>query len=306
MSYHNEQLVIVNKKSSFIPLEGCEVVDNKLICKYKRKKLLEIMSSSQDTFSLLCFNNKYEESSVRLVKDIKIIYNNIKKEDLFVGITKPIETNINMYKFIVYETNITDVTNFRNGLYSFGMNFEEIEKGRLVSSFTKYENIPLLLICYIYDYVSSVTLQNIYSEIILNDINIKYNFRIQPVNNIDTVYMSDSITFLPFFSFPKILDFTSEDYLTLFIYGEIREYEGIKLNKDSNDLECEKLESILRCIVPKNHFKGKKSGYYSLVYVEDSQVTTFYEIPSFEVVLNETEPDIDTNIITVKDIKGHS
>ena len=38
MSYHNEQLVIVNKKSSFIPLEGCEVVDNKLICKYKRKK----------------------------------------------------------------------------------------------------------------------------------------------------------------------------------------------------------------------------------------------------------------------------
>ena len=70
MSYHNEHLVMINQKSLYIPLEDCEVVDNILICKYKREKLLEVMGPSQETFSLVCFNNNYQMGSVRLVRDI--------------------------------------------------------------------------------------------------------------------------------------------------------------------------------------------------------------------------------------------
>ena len=50
----------------------------------------------------------------------------------------------------------------------------------------------------------------------------------------------------------------------------------------------------------KSHFKGKKTGYYSLAYADDSQVITFYEIPPFEAILNEEE-EPDTYIIAFEE-----
>ena len=49
-----------------------------------------------------------------------------------------------------------------------------------VCSFRKYENSPLLLVCWVKDGV--FWLKEIKEEIILDNINFKYNFRIQPVN----------------------------------------------------------------------------------------------------------------------------
>ena len=187
------------------------------------------------------------------------------------------------------------------------MNFEEVKEGESFCSFIKYENTPLLLKCISSSFWKYVKLQDIFNEIILDDINIKYNFRIQPINNIGTIYIFQSEVFITYFAFSEILDFTSQDYTTLSIYGTISVNEGIRLNKNSTDLKCEIIDfRFLRCIVPKSHFEGKKGGYYSLVYVHDSEIITFYEIPPFKVVLNETEPDIDTNIITVEDIEGDS
>ena len=302
ISYHNEHLFISNMKSTYVSLEDCQVVENKLICKYQREKLLEIMSSNEDIFNLYYIHNNYQDGHFSLVKSINIIYNNTEKEDIFVGITKPIETNMNIFSFMVYETNITDILNIKSGFSSFIIDFENSNYS--FCGFSKYENTPLLLVCYIFTSESYVKLQDIDNEIILDNINIKYNFRIQPVNNIDKIYISTSKKFFSFLTFPKFLDFTSQDSITLSIYGDMTENKGIRLNKDSKDLKCELLREglFLQCIVPKSHFKGKKSGYYSLVYVDDSQVTTFYDIPPFEVVLNETEPDIDTYFITVEEI----
>ena len=302
ISYHNEHLFISNIKSAYVSLEDCQAGENKLICKYQREKLLEIMSSNEDIFNLYYIDNNYQDGYFSLVKSINIIYNNTEKEDIFVGITKPIETNMNIFSFMVYETNITDILNIKGGFNSFIIDFENSNDS--LCGFSKYENTPLLLVCYIITSESYVKLQDIDNEIILDNINIKYNFRIQPVNNIDKIYISASKMFFSFLTFPKFLDFTSQDSITLAIYGAMTENKGIRLNKDSNDLKCELLGEglFLQCIVPKSHFKGKKSGYYSLVYVDDSLVTTFYDIPPFEVVLNETEPDIDTYFIRVEEI----
>ena len=140
IAYKNEKLLIVNDNQVNAPLDDCQVMDNKLICKYQREKLLEIMSSSQDNFYLSCIDDIYSDANkFYLVKNINIIYNIIEKEDIFVGITKPLEANINIKKFLVYETNITNITSIRIGFSSFKMNFENMKY--IDCGFSKYENI---------------------------------------------------------------------------------------------------------------------------------------------------------------------
>ena len=131
------------------------------------------------------------------------------------------------------------------------------------------------------------------------------------MNNIDTIYISGYRIIFPIITYPEILDFTTQQSIAFFIiinYDKTAHEERIRLNKDSGDLKCESvgvtyknsnLRCKLRCIVTKSHFKGKKTGYYSLAYADDSKAITFYEIPPFEVILNDKEPD--TYIITFEE-----
>ena len=73
--------------------------------------------------------------------------------------------------------------------------------------------------------------------------------------------------------------------------------DGIKLNKDAPDLECEDINKKLkRCIVHKSHFKGKENGYYYTMYKNCLNSTyIFYELPPSKVIL--TKVDQSNSII---------
>ena len=71
--------------------------------------------------------------------------------------------------------------------------------------------------------------------------------------------------------------FTIEPYLI----------NGITFNEEANDLSCEILGEILKCIIPKSHFKGKKSGYYFAKqrnFIDGKFI--LYEIPPIKVILS--------------------
>ena len=65
---------------------------------------------------------------------------------------------------------------------------------------------------------------------------------------------------------------------------------GIRLNKDAPDLECENKNNYKRCIVHKSHFKGKENGYYFTMYSNILNGTSIaYEVPPFKVILSKAD-----------------
>ena len=83
-------------------------------------------------------------------------------------------------------------------------------------------------------------------EIIINDSNIKYNFRIQPVKSKERIYHSgnDKGSWIVW-SHPEILDFSNKDTLYIDYSSEEEDFlKGITFNKDKGDLSCEKKNKI--------------------------------------------------------------
>ena len=94
------------------------------------------------------------------------------------------------------------------------------------------------------------------------DIHYKYTFSLSSTSNnqIASVYYPWLIIHR---SYPTNVDLSLEESFTLrlFIYWNINT-DHIRLNLDSDDLECSIENYLLSCKVPLNHFKNKKNGYY--------------------------------------------
>ena len=115
-----------------------------------------------------------------MVDYIRINFYGVEKEDIFIGINKWVEDKFGFDQFIKYETYITNIPNFHTGYASFSMKFEDVEEN--YCSFKKYDDALLLLICGILNHsTNEIYLSEFENEIISDNINIKYNFRIQPL-----------------------------------------------------------------------------------------------------------------------------
>ena len=286
-------------------LDDCKENNKHLFCYIQKEKLLETLADNTNNYMVLYINNNNKIGMFELIKEIGINYYDIKKEDLFVSVTKLLEEDYAFLPSVTYETNVTNISNVLMGYGSFYMEFKN--SGEAGCCFRKYDDSPLLLICIIESYEGEVYLSEYENETILNDINIKYNFRIQPVENKQVIHFVDDEEFFPVIYYPKILDFTFQNTLTFTSAGGIDYYPGIRLNAKADDIECEVLgtDGLLRCHISANHFKGKKSGNYYIIHVNDlNEKSTFYECPPFKVILNDSETDY--NVITVENIYMHN
>ena len=131
----------------------------------------------------------------------------------------------------------------------------------------------MLILCEGLYHEDVLYLKEIKSNILVDDVNIQYNFIILPVNNqekttlIKNNYYYDYPTNIIYQIFPNILNFTSNDSLEIDLYLEKpRDVNGITFNEYAEDLKCINLIQIKRCKVPKEHFKGKNDGYYYIKY----------------------------------------
>ena len=181
-SYNQERLFLMKEHGIFY-LEKCYENKNELICPISKERLEEIMEKNNEKF-LYAFNNdgdSEDSGELQVSSYLYVNYKYPKKEDIYVKITKLLSKCAQRETTIAYATNITNISKITPSLESFKLSFNEL--GKRYCSFRKTDGTPLLIICQM-DFGNNKfnnSLSEIKEEIILDNINIKYNFRIQPV-----------------------------------------------------------------------------------------------------------------------------
>lgn len=288
-SYNKEKIYL----SDYYIIDNCKQENNELICPVSRNQLIDsstpIPSLNYSFINLEFLNSNYILKKFPLVPNIILNYR-IPKEDIFIGINKLIQKIGDGNSHIVYETNVTNIVNIKPDLSGFTIPFQTEDGVKTVYSictFRKYDITPLLLLCRIQEGIYK--LSEFKEEKIVDKINTRYNFRIQPPKNNELAQNNGGETCTFAISvYPEILDFTKNNTLTV-EYFTLEPYliKGITFNENANDLSCEVIGEIIKCSVPKSHFNGKKSGYYFTKQrnINDGK-SILYEIPPIKVILS--------------------
>ena len=312
--YFDETLIL--KEKNYMILNECSTKENELICAIDANDLKEILVKNNQIFKLMYIDSDKNIKEFETVFDIIITYNNIKKEDIYIGITKINDIKINKNNYISYETNITNIPNMISGEFNLefnstnnnnnndNYNFASTDKNCKLKKSTE---TPLLIICKMYE-EGSFNLGKIENVINLEDINYKFNFLISKGEYYDEFSVSGISSNIDYV-YPKVLDLRSKNQIYIEYYLDNPQYlSNIRINPNGNDLNCENIgSSIKRCLVQKTHFENLISGYY-YTYHEDndnSNYLRFYELSPFQVILPDNEivirikPENNTDSIRV-------
>ena len=277
-NYNNEKLIFIREAINNLFLDECEIENRELICKIYKTKLEEIMPKNRVRYYI----NAY--SSVGIIKfdnilEILVTYYNITKEDVDIGINRLLSNVYGEMDFVVYETNISNISNVVSDIFDLKTSSFESE-----CFFKKSENKNLLLLC-ILENEGNYSLGYINEVINKTDISIKYNFYIQPFNNTEEYIVRGQSSFI-FLANPTVLDFNSNDSLNIDFIVRYPEYIKIKLNPDADELDCIDRDIFKRCFVTEKHFEGKKSGYYDVIHSDTLNDTIIsYELSPIKVIL---------------------
>ena len=287
--YNNDILLLAGNWVNTKILDECQIERKELICKISVEDIEEILSENNGNLKLMSYNQIMATYYFPNVFDIEINFIDYEKQNIYVGITKLLENAYEKSNYIVYETNVTSITNL------ISEDFTDIQN--LFCFFKKDSRRPLLLLC---EHSNSGTyaLGEIKEAIILDNINVKYNFIILPVINDEKYEISDQLGSHVFNAFPSLLNFSLYDEITIEILLNNPRSSNIRLNLDENDLKCENFgEFIKMCNVTKSHFENYKSGYYNLYHFNHlNKFSIFYEVPPFKVIL----PQNNTIILRIK------
>ena len=260
------------------------------------------------SLSVSCLDNNYKVIRPSLIAEIDVEYTNIQKKSINVLITKLVKNIVESHTFFAYETNVTNIDNIFVPIYDieFELPFKNNNKDKDCDCFfRKYDNYPLLILCS-GDMGYEFWLKEIKQEIFIENQNINYNFIIKPVNISDKISKDGTGSEIYSF-FPEVLDFTKTGilYVTLYCDGS-EDITGITFNEKEKDLVCEDLGSdekgkkyIKKCVVPKSHFNGQKSGEYFIKYQNHLNTKSIaYEVPPIKVILTGSgakDPDDDSD-----------
>lgn len=288
VSYNGEKLIL-----NYVTQLDCFQENNILRCPITKTSFEEFLQNNVTKGYITYSDNNGVIDDFPLVAKVEIIYNKAQKENVIVNIKKLLTNTVEKEMYAAYETDVTYISNILLG-GEFRLPFinENNKEKRAICSFRKYDQKPLYLICYIKD-EGTYHLKEITEEEEYNEVNIKYNFKIQPVKNEEKVEYKDAGTFI-YYLYPDVFNFTGRDNFTILYYPGIKDnLKGITFNEDKEDLKCENFGTVYKkCEVPKSHFIGKKSGYYFTKCTNhNGGKTIFYEIPPVKVILS---PDDET------------
>ena len=297
LNYDNEKLILVNKENNdfelnHIMLDECDFKEKDLTCKISREKIEELLGKSGEMFKLLYLNKDLGDLyNLENVFTIIINYNSIQKENVYITITKLLEKSKRKEDYIAYETDIKNISNIITNFFI----YEKDDSTKILCLMRKSTDQPLLILFKI-KYFDEFSLGEIKEEIVLDNINIKYNLIIKPVTNNDKVTLNENGGNL-LFAYPMTLDFYISETLTINFYGDKSNANIALLNPDSAELACESNNKVKTCNVSKSHFEGKQSGYYYTYYRHGSnEYSIFYELSPINVLL----PDPNAIIIKIK------
>ena len=287
-SYNNEFLIFFDKNFNELILDDCEKVGNELIFTINKSDIEKILVYDEETFSLLILNDEYGIICFDSVLEMKISYKNVYKEDIDIDIAKLKEKVYDKDSYVSYET--WDSVSSAEEVISdiFYLNFSDYNSYPCFLKKSKYENF--LLLCKL-DNEGTYSLEDTLGPIELNNISIKYNFKIH------RIYYYESVNITNYFGnnildrYPNILNFTNKDIIeiTLINNGNNNQNENIKLNPIAEDyLECQYYTDFTKCVVPLSHFDFEINGYFNTYHTNSKgDLSIYYELSPFEVILPE-------------------
>ena len=289
--YNNEQLYLLSSDNndndkSYIYLDKCSTNNNNLICEIKKNDIEEILHYDGQEFYVYFYHSYLGEYKIELIDHIIIKDDISKKEVVYMQITKLLQNVIDYKNYIAYETNITSISNIVSAKFEFPNYYYTI------CYLKKAGEEPLLILCN-WDYSRYKYLRGNKEEIILDNINIKYNFNIQPsiINTTETFnYYNSGST--PIFFYPnKELDFTLREEFTInYLMNNPSETKEIRLIPHFNNLDCINYQNKRKiCNINRDYFRNEKSGYY-YTYHSNSNFNNdsiFYEFSPIHVTIND-------------------
>ena len=288
IDYNNQPLFLYYSGIKFY-FDKCSPEGNYLICKITKDEIEGVLVYNNQKFNIYSHNENYRLGihKIELINNIIINDNIITKQNVYVNITK-LAQNINFKtKLLVYETNVTSISNFISSKFTIQKQYSTFDFLDLINCYFKKTNKgPMLLLCEKYwsrDYIGEIK-----QEIILNNLTIKYNFLIQPVTHIEPAKF-DTGLLIPLFSFPKVLDFTSNDEFILnYLVESSIFFKNIKLYHNSTYLHCKEVrEPYIKCFVHRKYFENQKSGYYYtyMFLSEKKELITIYEFSPIQIII---------------------
>ena len=284
--YNNEILVLMGNENQAIIIDNCDKKDKELICSILKTKIESIFGYHKKICNLGILYENIGYYFPNDVLNIILNYENITKKDIRVEIMQLKESTIEMERYIAYETNVSLINNIITEHFRLNFNGKIKEKGNCF--FKQSENTNLLILCKI-NSQGNFYLEKTDHEIKLDNINIIYNFIINPIKNNEIFNVIYGMKYNLLIGYPQILDFTQKDCIHIFLphSASIFTYESIKLNPETDDnIKCENYEFMAKCKININHFKNKKSGYYNLFYKNFLDgYSMFYEINPFKIIL---------------------
>ena len=283
-SYYNERLILYNLCLNTYVFEHYIIKNNELICTITKTKIKEILDFSGKTFFVGSINNVEKIYLLQSVLGIVFIYNNIQTQDIYFNITRLIDNIASTKEFIAYETNITNISNVITSYIKVQYNSTDINNGT-ICYVKKNEDMNLLFLCYMND-EGTYSLGKITGKFTFT--NIQYNFILENAENYEQVYVSGKGNHI-MSQYPYILDFTLNENINIeFSVGEANFSKGIRLIKDSNELQCENLQFIKRCLINRSYFiKNNDDNYYTYHVNHLNKLSIYYEASPFKVILEE-------------------
>ena len=129
----------------------CSQKNEELICLITRKQLDSMVRENELEFKVMYNSYITYSKQFPLIPTVKVIYNNVQKTDVFVLLTKLIENTSESSTTIAYETNVTNIDNVQTDYKYFSLDFNNNDSGTKAGqcSFRKYDDTPLLVVCFV-------------------------------------------------------------------------------------------------------------------------------------------------------------
>ena len=284
---------------------NCNDKNTDVICNINKDSVIKILSFSGEKFHVSQLINSEGMLNLNSIFDITINSNNIPKKVINIEITKLLTPFVDMNTYIVYETNIIDIPQITTDYFSINNNNGA---NCLFKKSNENKNDKLFLFC-VAENSGEYSLGKI-NELIVDNINILYNFKITEKENRENFAVSEYKSSIIYSVYPEEIDFNKQDSFIISYETDYPErLNNIRLNKYSSGLECEDKNHIKECKVTQAHFT--KNGDYN-TYIDNSFGYTIisYEIPTIKVTLKEgsdsddSDYDYDSDIIS--DIESDS
>ena len=286
----------------YTSLDNCTILYDELTCDIDKYQLYKILSYQGEKF---CLGEKLDTEGLYIfnsVLDISFRFKDtITKREETVQIGKLLTPTVSKNEFIVYETNIKEITALTSDYFEMGIkskvneNLNINDNEKLKCFFKKDYFNSLLLFCEatkdgVYS-LGQISPQN------LENINILYNFTLEESTNDYKFNISDIGTKITSVSHSFIEFKGNQNYKIKYETENPERLKGIKLNIESSfDLDCEDKIWYKECSINQTHFT-KNGSYYTYHSNHLGAKTISYETPKISIILEgkKSEPTDDND-----------